>query len=288
MKEASIAANSLGESSGLRPRRSAGTSPTPFGGGGMAGSLLTVNLQRELSAIETCVDVASLPVSAVSDRPENWERHAKGGRLVANVKRFTAMMRHAPTDRPILALTYTDGAIATTVLRRLWMRLAAAGATCAGVLQRDEPAGDGTSRCDMMLECLASGQRLKISEDRGEHARGCRLDVGALMRALEIERQMLQAGPDVLIVNKYGKTESEGRGLRPLIAEAMGLAVPVLITVPWRNIESWRLFAGELSIERPAEALAVADEEAVLSEIGLWPRVERPALPTEAADARQQ
>ncbi len=179
------------------------------------------------------------------------------------------MMLHVATDRPILALTYTDGDLAASVLRRLWARLAAAGATCAGVLQRDEPARDGGSRCDMILECLSTGHHLEISENRGLLARGCRLDVGELMRALEAERQSLSATPDVLIVNKFGKSESEGGGFRPLIAEAVELGVPVLITVPWRNIENWRLFVGDLSIQRSVETLSAADDEAALADIGL-------------------
>ena len=194
-------------------------------------------------------------------------------------------MRHEPADRPILAITYTDNDRAASVLRRLWARLAADGAVCAGVLQRDEPPREGHGRCDMILECLSSGERLAISENRGVHARGCRLDLGELMRALEIERRSLASRPDVLIVNKFGKSESEGGGFRSLIAEAVELGVPVLISVPWRNIESWRLFAGDLCIERAAEAMAAADDDAMLKEIGLMlaPRdtaASRPATPT--------
>ena len=91
-------------------------------------------------------------------------------------------MSDFPGHRPILAITYSDGARAAECLRRLWLVLVAEGATCAGVLQRDEPPPAGGARCDMTLECLASGERLRISDDRGPMARGCRLDVQALIR----------------------------------------------------------------------------------------------------------
>lgn len=178
-------------------------------------------------------------------------------------------MHKVPVYRPILAVTYTDGDLAAGVLRRLWERLAAVDASGVGVLQHDEPVRDERSRCDMVLECLSTGRRVKISEDRGAHARGCRLDVGEFMRTLEAERNMISSGTDVLIVNKFGKTEGEGGGFRPLIAAAMELSIPIVIAVPWRNIENWRLFAGELAVERSAEALSPDDDEAALAEIGL-------------------
>lgn len=180
-------------------------------------------------------------------------------------------MQDSPDNRLILAITYSDGARATAVLRRLWQALTAKGAACAGIVQRDEPPAEGHGRCDMVLECIASGERLKISDDRGPMARGCRLDVGELVRALEIERQALCAKPDALFVNKFGKTESEGGGFRPLIADAIEQGIPVLLTVPWKNIDSWRLFAGDLAIEVAEESLHPDGDAELLARLGLLP-----------------
>jgi hypothetical protein len=69
-------------------------------------------------------------------------------------------MPDATADRRILAITYTDGERAADVLRRLAAALSAAGARCAGFIQRDEPPPEGRVKCDMVLECLATGDRL--------------------------------------------------------------------------------------------------------------------------------
>lgn len=69
--------------------------------------------------------------------------------------------------------------------------------------------------------------------------------LGAMARA----RAALETAPDLLIVNKFGKTECEGGGCRPLIAEAVERGVPVLVAVPWDNLDGWRRFAGDLAIE---------------------------------------
>ncbi|MEZ5855869.1 MAG: DUF2478 domain-containing protein [Hyphomicrobiaceae bacterium] len=196
-------------------------------------------------------------------------------------------MLHLETGRPISAITYTDGERAAQVLHRLWMKLVAGGASCAGFVQRDDVPVDGGSRCDMVLECVSTGERVKISENRGRFARGCRLDMAELMRALSKARNALLAKPDVLIVNKFGKSEGEGGGFRPLIADAIERAIPVLIAVPWRNIESWRLFAGELANEVTVEALQPEYDRELLLALGIsfspgtdaasqWPEVPLP------------
>ncbi len=175
----------------------------------------------------------------------------------------------AEISRPIVAITYADGALAAAALLRLWEKLVTAGVRCAGFLQRDEATGAATARCDMVLQCLSTGERLKISENRGPLARGCRLDMAGLMRALVNARVALQDRPDLFIVNKFGKSEGEGGGFRPLIADAVELGIPVLIAVPWRNIDSWRLFAGDLAKEIRLEDLRAESEMALLEELGV-------------------
>ena len=59
----------------------------------------------------------------------------------------------------------------------------------------------------------------------------------------------LDADPDLLILNKFGKVEAEGRGLLDLVAMAVDRGIPVVIGVPIRNLAPWRDFAGGMSVE---------------------------------------
>jgi nucleoside-triphosphatase THEP1 len=149
---------------------------------------------------------------------------------------------------PISALVYTDSIAADRALRDIAVELLEEGYRLAGLVQINTPR-PGRSRCDMLLEELASGEHLGISQDRGPEARGCALDIGQLVVAMQKVRAALAEKPDLVILNKFGKTEAEGGGFRPLIADAIEAGLPMLIGVPWRNIESWRLFAGPLSRE---------------------------------------
>lgn len=104
-------------------------------------------------------------------------------------------------------------------------------------------------RCDVYLEDLSTGLRTALFENRGSEARGCRLDGAALAHVTACVERSLAANPGLLILNKFGKSEAEGEGMRDLIAKALDQGIPVIIGVPERNLPAFRDFAGELSVE---------------------------------------
>lgn len=129
--------------------------------------------------------------------------------------------------------------------------LGAAGLRLAGTVQVNAGSAE-PRRCDMDLRVLPDGPVFRISEDRGAHARGCRLDAGALETAVAAVLERL-AGADLMIVNKFGKREAEGRGLVPAIAAALELGLPVLVGVNALNLPAFLGFAGDLAVALPAE-----------------------------------
>lgn len=149
---------------------------------------------------------------------------------------------------PILAIVYSDGLAADRLISDLGYKVRDAGIAVAGIVQHNQFVRDRT-KCDMEVEELSSGLVLKISEDRGKEARGCRLDRGALSEAASLLSASIETGPELVILNKFGKTEAEGRGLRDTLALAVQLGVPVIVGVPFRNIEQWRIFAEGLAEE---------------------------------------
>lgn len=123
----------------------------------------------------------------------------------------------------------------------------------SGVLQI--PAFEGADTgCDVLLEDLASGDRTLLFENRGAGAKGCRLDVGALVEASMKVESSLANDPALLVLNKFGKVEAEGGGMCGLMAKALELGIPAIIGVPARNFDAWRAFAGEFSTELSDDA----------------------------------
>lgn len=176
----------------------------------------------------------------------------------------------AAAAAPITALVYGSGVDPAPIMSEVADHLTGRGFRCAGFVQRDVPR-PGRSRCDMLLADVATGATIAISQDRGPGARGCRLDEGELARAIMATMAALAHAPDLLLINKFGKAEAEGRGFVPLIGEAAAQGVPLLIAVPWRNIESWRRFAGECAREVDATALTGGGAR-LCAQLGFPPR----------------
>jgi hypothetical protein len=97
----------------------------------------------------------------------------------------------------------------------------------------------------MFVTDLLGGGEIKISLDRGNQARGCRLDPDAFSRIDAWIERAVRERVDLLVVNKFGREEAHGRGLRPVIAEALIAEIPLLIGVSTRNLCDFLTFVGD-------------------------------------------
>jgi nucleoside-triphosphatase THEP1 len=113
-------------------------------------------------------------------------------------------------------------------------------------------------KCDMDLQLLPTGKVLRISEDRGALARGCTLDTAVLAEAVVATERHLP-GSDLLIVNKFGKSEASGHGFAALIGEALCADIPVLVGVNGLNRDAFLTFADGLAIELPGDLDKIVD-----------------------------
>lgn len=137
-------------------------------------------------------------------------------------------------------------------------RLMAQGWPLAGVIQVNTETGPET-KCDMDLQVLTGAEAVRISQRLGRLARGCRLDPQGLERAVGLVERALDAGPRLLLINKFGKAELEGRGFRPLIGRALGEGVPVLTAVNRTNLPGFHAFTEGIGTALPPEPEAIVE-----------------------------
>ena len=156
----------------------------------------------------------------------------------------------------------TDALLAEAVAR-----IRARGLVLAGTVQTNRSC-EGRDKCDMDVHVLPDGPVLRISQDLGKHARGCRLDSAALETAVA-EAAARLAGADMLVVNKFGKQEAEGRGFVPVIATALDRGLPVLVGVNALNLPAFEAFAGGLAHPLPPDPTAIADWTAKTSPVSI-------------------
>lgn len=133
--------------------------------------------------------------------------------------------------------------------------LLAEGRAVAGLVQYNTDCGDG--KCDMDVKVLPDGPMVRISQSLGPQARGCRLDAGALETAVGEIQAAMAGDTQIVILNKFGKHEAEGRGLRVVIAEAMERGIPVICGVNGLNREAFVDFTGGLAEEMTGDAASV-------------------------------
>lgn len=169
-------------------------------------------------------------------------------------------MSHEPTLAAILAAKDVP---VDQLLASVAQQARRAGLRVAGFLQHRETGGEECCR-DIEIEHIGTGVTQIISQSLGSGSRGCRLDPAALADVAGSLLAELDDGAEMLILNRFGKGETEGHGFRSVIETAYASRVPVLTVVRETYVEGWNDFAGDCGV------LLAPDSKAVL---GWWDRV---------------
>ncbi|MEO2037197.1 MAG: DUF2478 domain-containing protein [Martelella sp.] len=145
---------------------------------------------------------------------------------------------------------------ADRVLEAVARRLLAKGYQVEGFIQHAEK-DEGQCCGAVDLEDIATGKRWQIMQALGTHSRGCRLDFNALSGAAVFAEARIGTRPDLLILNRFGKGEEPGGGLRSVFEAAFVAGVPILTSVKQPYLDGWFAFSGDLSQALPPETDAV-------------------------------
>ena len=159
-------------------------------------------------------------------------------------------MFHAECD--IAALVYDADHDPDAVLRDFAADLNAHGYRTVGMVQAGQCADSSLSAV-----FLHNGEKLLLSRDSDPNAKGCQLDVDRLQRAGQWIASALEAGADVLVINRFGKRERDGTGLLYLIDRAIDANLPVVIAVSSRHFAEWVKFAGGMTVKLPCDRHAL-------------------------------
>ncbi len=143
----------------------------------------------------------------------------------------------------LAAVVFEELGEADAVLKAVSKTLGDEGVRLEGYVQHVSNVGEN-SRSEMWLEDISRRESLRISQPLGPGARGCRLDIQALTEACGRMEQRLDETTELLILNRFGKSEAEGQGLRSVIVRAMELDIPVLVAVRRNYFEAWEAFCG--------------------------------------------
>lgn len=153
--------------------------------------------------------------------------------------KLAAIRMKKSSDLNILLANITDHLVARNIVVQ-------------GCIQR-EIEEKNSCRCHTYLDNIMTGKKVRISQDLGNGSVGCKLDASILSQLSTVALQELDLGPQLVIINRFGRGEAEGHGFRNVFEKAFSMDIPVLTAVKDEYIEGWREFSGELGIELNAE-----------------------------------
>lgn len=168
-------------------------------------------------------------------------------------------------NAPLAAIRFDEGDI-DAFLTGISEALDLSGLRIRGALQSRGAVGDECHCADMDLTTIQSDRKFRISQPLGNGSRGCRLHPGALAECASFIETELRAGADLLVLNRFGRGESEGRGFRDLIGAAITLGIPVLTAVRPAYVDAWAAFGGGIACDLPMERAAVLNWAAQVQE----------------------
>jgi nucleoside-triphosphatase THEP1 len=113
-----------------------------------------------------------------------------------------------------------------------------------GGFVQEERIADGCCAATYLRD-VEDGRSVLITQILGAGAKGCRLDPQRLAEASVGLLDSLDGGIDLLVLNRFGKDEAEGRGFRAVIEKALGMGIPVLFGVREAYAPAMRDFAGD-------------------------------------------
>lgn len=144
----------------------------------------------------------------------------------------------------LAALVYEPDQDPDAVLRGFASDLNARGVRAVGMVQAGQCADSSLSAV-----LLHNGETLLLAQDFDPAAVGCRLDIARLQSAGERIAEAMDHRADLVIINRFGKRERDGKGLSYLIERAIDADIPVVIAVARDRFADWIRFAGGMSVK---------------------------------------
>ena len=145
----------------------------------------------------------------------------------------------------LAALVYDEEQDPDAILRDFASDLNGNGYRAVGLVQTGHHCVDA----NLSATLVHTGEELHLFQDLGSCSAACRLDVGQLLDAGQQIADAIDAGADLLIVNRFGRQEREGKGLSFLVERALSADIPVVIAVPAHRFTDWIKFADGMSVK---------------------------------------
>jgi nucleoside-triphosphatase THEP1 len=160
----------------------------------------------------------------------------------------------SPDFSPLAAAILDDGsADSDNRLMEFAIQQQQAGLRVRGLTMR-RCAGAAGCKANMVLVDIATGDEYLVSQPLGLGSSACRADTQGFARASQVLRDALLREPDLVICNRFGGLESEGKGFAAELLDIMASGIPLLTLVSPARLDAWLRFSGQASVLTAAPA----------------------------------
>jgi len=145
----------------------------------------------------------------------------------------------------VAAVLYTPTTPATAILGPFARVIAGRGFRVGGIVQEMLFDTDGHKDGLDAIE-IDTGRRIPINRPtKSDRIHGtCSLDHSALAESSGAIRRAVGERMDLIVIEKFGEQEQNGRGLAAEILAAISEGLPTLVLVPAIALEEWTRFTG--------------------------------------------
>ncbi len=150
----------------------------------------------------------------------------------------------------VAALVYEVQQQPDSVLLDFAAMLKAAGMRAVGLVQSGH---HNAGAPQMPATMIHSGEHVDLFQEAAAYSRGRRLDLDKLAGVRAALMAAVDEGADLLIVNRFGRQEQQGRGLARLIEHALAADVPVVVPVPAFRFDDWISYIEGMCVKLPCE-----------------------------------
>lgn len=157
----------------------------------------------------------------------------------------------------LAAVVYSRGFDIDRLLVEVCAEAARAGVRLGGLLQVSTGDRGGNCAATVHVVDLRTQAAFDIWENRGACAQGCRLDERGLADAVPVIVRAITDRVGLIVINRFGRAESLGKGLLDSFAAALEAGIPVLSAVREPYVSGWRNFHGGLGVELSTSVPAI-------------------------------
>ena len=168
-------------------------------------------------------------------------------------------LKKSTTPATLAAIVAQDSHSADLILDAVVDQLQRQAYSLLGLTQKVSSECSSQGSCGIRLQSIATEQYHIITQDLGVGSTSCNIDTDAMSQLVEAQKNELNIDTDLLVVNRFGKRESEGAGFCSVFERALELGIPALTVVKAQWQSNWIDYGGEYVTTLPA------NEEAVLA-----------------------